>query len=99
MRGAIDRDTFARHRGHRGPHEFEISIARPAEDPHWIDQQLAGLRTAPMDVSALLARQQEAQATAWARFEQRYPRKAARMRPRIDLPLRRSAPARRRVPR
>jgi pyruvate,water dikinase len=82
--GAIDRDTFARQYGHRGPHEFEISIARPAEDPHWIDQQLAGVRAAPIDVSALLERQQEAQAAAWARFEQRYPRKAARMRPRIE---------------
>jgi rifampicin phosphotransferase len=83
-RGAIDRDTFARQYGHRGPHEFEISIARPAEDAKWVDQQLAGLRAAPVDVPALLARQQQAQADAWARFEQRFPRKAARMRRRID---------------
>jgi pyruvate,water dikinase len=83
-RGAIDRASYARKYGHRGPHEFEISIARPAEDPGWVDQQLAGLRAAPVDVSALLARQREAQAAAWARFERLYPRKVATMRRRID---------------
>ena len=31
--GEIDRDTFNRRYGHRGPHEFEISTPRPGEDP------------------------------------------------------------------
>ncbi|MGH3152665.1 MAG: PEP/pyruvate-binding domain-containing protein, partial [Streptosporangiaceae bacterium] len=31
-RGEIDRDTFARQYGHRGSHEMELSIPRPAED-------------------------------------------------------------------
>ena len=31
--GEIDRDTFNRRYGHRGPHEFEISLPRPGEDP------------------------------------------------------------------
>jgi len=83
-RGAIDRATFARQYGNRGPHEFEISIARPAEDPDWIDRQLAGLRAAPVDVATLLERQRAAQVVAWERFRQRYPRKAASMRRRID---------------
>jgi pyruvate,water dikinase len=78
-RGEIDRATFAQQYGHRGPHEFEISIARPAEDPKWIDQQLAGTRNATVDVNTLLARQQAAQAAAWARLRQRYPRKASAM--------------------
>jgi rifampicin phosphotransferase len=83
-RGEIDRATFAHEYGHRGPHEFEVSIARPAEDPDWIDQQLVGLRAAPINVPALLARQQDAQAAAWARFQQRFPRKVAAIRRRID---------------
>ncbi|MGI9058735.1 MAG: PEP/pyruvate-binding domain-containing protein [Ktedonobacteraceae bacterium] len=82
--GEIDRATFVRQYGHRCPHEFEVSLPRPVEDPDWIDQQLAALREAPVDVQTLLTRQQEAQATAWKRFQQRYPRKAARMRRRID---------------
>jgi rifampicin phosphotransferase len=82
-RGEIDRATFARKYGHRSPHEFEISLPRPAEDPDWIDRQLAGLREAPVDVNTRLSRQKEAQAAAWESFQQRYPRKAARMRRRI----------------
>jgi pyruvate,water dikinase len=83
-RGEIDRETFAREYGHRSPHEVEVSFPRAAEDPDWIDRQLAGLREAPVDVTTLLSRQKEAQAAAWQRFQQRYPRKAAKMRRRLD---------------
>lgn len=82
--GEIDRETFAQRYGHRCPHEFEVSLPRPAEDPAWIDKQLAGLRDAPEDVYTLLARQQEAQSAAWQRFQQRYPRKVATLRRRIS---------------
>ncbi len=83
MRGEIDRATFTRQYGHHSPHLFEISYPRPAEDPHWIDQQLAGLREAPTDIMTLLARQKEAQEAAWDRFQRRYPRQAAKMRRQI----------------
>ncbi|MEV6149836.1 PEP/pyruvate-binding domain-containing protein [Nonomuraea sp. NPDC052129] len=82
-RGEIDRDTFAQLYGHRGPHEFEVSIPRPGEDPAWIDAQLAGLRDVSADTEALLARQKKAREEAWARFAQRYPRQEARMRDRV----------------
>jgi rifampicin phosphotransferase len=82
-RGEITRDEFARGYGHRGPHEFEVSIPRPGEDPAWIDAQLAGLRDLGADTQALLARQREAREAAWARFAQRYPGKEARMRARV----------------
>ena len=45
-RGEIDRDRFNRRYGHRGPHEFEISLPRPAEDPDWIDAPAALQRRA-----------------------------------------------------
>lgn len=83
-RGEIDRATYALKYGHRGPHEFEISMPRPAEDPDWIDRQLAGLREAALDVTKLLARQHEAHAAAFERFRQRYPRRAAAIRRRMD---------------
>ncbi|WP_188190119.1 PEP/pyruvate-binding domain-containing protein [Nonomuraea sp. SYSU D8015] len=82
-RGEIARDEFARAHGHRGPHEFEVSIPRPGEDPAWIDAQLAGLRDLRADTEALLARQEKAREAAWARFAQRYPGKEARMRERV----------------
>ncbi len=83
MRGEIDRATFTRQYGHHSPHLFEISYPRPAEDPHWIDQQLAGLREAPTDIMTLIARQKDEQKAAWERFQRRCPREAAKMRDKI----------------
>ncbi|MGH3303444.1 MAG: hypothetical protein ACRDOK_17530, partial [Streptosporangiaceae bacterium] len=40
-RGEIDGDTFTRQYGHRSPHKAELSMPRPAEEPGWIDHQLA----------------------------------------------------------
>ncbi|MEW9548115.1 PEP/pyruvate-binding domain-containing protein [Nonomuraea sp. NPDC050783] len=82
-RGEITREEFAAAYGHRGPHEFEVSIPRPGEDPAWIDAQLAGLRELRHDTAALLARQERAREEAWARFAARYPRQEARMRERV----------------
>ncbi|MGP3910138.1 PEP/pyruvate-binding domain-containing protein [Nonomuraea sp. 10N515B] len=82
-RGEITREEFARTYGHRGPHEFEVSILRPGEDPGWIDAQLAGLRDLQADTEALLARQEKAREEAWARFAERYPGKETKMRERV----------------
>jgi rifampicin phosphotransferase len=73
-RGEIDRDTFNRRCGHRGPHEFEISTPRPAEDPYWIDDQLVqqAASTGPA-YAELLAGQQRRRDEAWAELERRHP--------------------------
>ncbi len=76
-RGEIDRDTFARQYGHRGPHEVELSIPRPAEDPAWIDDQLAALHGTARDADTLLASQEAARAAAWERLARQDPKKAA----------------------
>jgi rifampicin phosphotransferase len=73
-RGEIDRDTFNRRFGHRGPHEFEISLPRPAEDPDWIDQQLAQRSQGPgPSYRELLAAQERRRDEAWADLERRHP--------------------------
>jgi len=76
-RGEIDRDTFARQYGHRSPHEAELSLPRPAEDPAWLDGQLAALRDTARDAEALLADQAAARAAAWERLARQDPGKAA----------------------
>ncbi|MEV5535730.1 PEP/pyruvate-binding domain-containing protein [Saccharopolyspora shandongensis] len=81
-RGKSDRETFARSWGHRCPDEFEVSAPRPAEDPEWIDRQLAGLRSAA-DPAELLTRQARARDAAWARLRSRHPGKERRLRRRI----------------
>lgn len=78
-RGDIDRDAFARTYGHRGPHEFEVSLPRPAEDPAWMDSQLARLSSADVNVDHLLARQQRERDAAWKRVEQQDPSKAKKV--------------------
>jgi pyruvate,water dikinase len=82
-RGEIDRGTYVRRHGHRGPHEFEVSMPRPGEDPGWIDKQLAGLQEASQTVTDLLARQEKARAAAWDRLAQLHPRKVRSMRRRV----------------
>ncbi|MEU7915865.1 PEP/pyruvate-binding domain-containing protein [Microbispora bryophytorum] len=82
--GEITREIFARLYGHRGPHEFEVSVPRPGEDPAWIDAQLAALRDIRDGADELLARQREARQEAWARFARRHPRKEAAMRARVE---------------
>jgi phosphohistidine swiveling domain-containing protein len=70
-KGEIDREGFNRTYGHRGPHEFEISTPRPAEDPEWIDRQFAA--GAAVRYRELLDRQQAAREAAWADLEDRHP--------------------------
>ena len=75
-RGEIDRNAFTRQYGHRSAHEVELSIPRPAEDPGWVDDQLAALGSAARDAGALLATQQAARTAAWERLARSDPRKA-----------------------
>ena len=79
-RGKIDRGTYTRQYGHRGAHEAELSIRRPAEDPGWIDAQLAALQDTTLDAKAMLAKQEAARVAAWKRLAERDPRKAASVR-------------------
>jgi rifampicin phosphotransferase len=71
--GEIDRDTFNRRYGHRGPHEFEISLPRPGEDPDWIDKQLAERAGSPATYQGLLHAQEQRRNQAWHELEQRHP--------------------------
>jgi pyruvate,water dikinase len=83
-RGEMDRETYLEQYGHRGPHEFELSVPRPAEDADWLDQQLAQFRQSPVDVEALLEKRRAEFDAAWRRFQARLPRKARSMRRRIN---------------
>ena len=75
--GEIDRGAYIRQYGHRGAHEAELSIPRPAEDPAWIDAQLAALQDTTLDAKAMLVNQEVARAAAWKRLERQDPKNAA----------------------
>lgn len=88
--GEMSRDAYLRAYGHRGPHEFELSVPRPTEDPGWFDRELANFRAAPVDVDALLAKQRESFHAAWEGFRSRFPGKADAMARRLAESARRA---------
>jgi phosphohistidine swiveling domain-containing protein len=83
-RGEMSRQEYLERYGHRGPHEMELSAPRPAEDPEWLDRQLASFAESPADVDGLLAQRRADFEAAWQRFAARHPRKARSMRRRIE---------------
>jgi len=82
--GNMSRREYRQRYGHRGPDELELAVPRPAEDPHWLERQLAEWAWSPVDIQALLAKQHAAFDAAWRRFQQRYPRKAEAIRRRLE---------------
>jgi pyruvate,water dikinase len=82
--GEMSRAEYLAKYGHRGPHEAELSAPRPAEDPDWLDRQLAEYERDPVDVDALLARRRADFESAWGRLQKRYPKRAEKLRRAID---------------
>jgi phosphohistidine swiveling domain-containing protein len=84
VQGKMSRAQYLEKYGHRGPQEAELSMPRPAEDPGWLDKQLAEYARNPVDVDDLLARRQAEFEAAWQRLQARYPKKAQKLRKQID---------------
>jgi pyruvate,water dikinase len=82
--GKISRAEYLEKYGHRGPHEAELSMPRPAEDPDWLDRQLTEFADNPVDVDALLARRRAEFEAAWQRLQARYPKQAQKLRRQIE---------------
>lgn len=83
-RGQMKPQAYLEQYGHRGPYETEISAPRPAEDPTWLDRQLATLDESAVDVDALLAERRAEFETAWGKFQDHYPGKAKEVKRRLD---------------
>jgi pyruvate,water dikinase len=82
-RGEISREAYLQTYGHRGPHEFELSHPRPAEDPAWLDQTLADFQANPVDVAGQLKAQRVAFSAAWERLQSHHPHQAQALRIRL----------------
>ena len=89
-RGELSRAAYLEEYGHRGPHEFELSVPRPVEDPHWLDQELANFIASPVDIVALMEKQRTAFESAWQRLNTKHPRQAKRLHQRIRESARRA---------
>jgi pyruvate,water dikinase len=80
----MSREAYLMQYGHRGAHELELSIPHPAQDPDWLDQQLAEFANSPVAPEVLLAKQHTEFDAAWQRFQERYPRKATSVQRRLE---------------
>ncbi|RPJ39843.1 MAG: phosphoenolpyruvate synthase, partial [Chloroflexi bacterium] len=75
VKGELSQQEYLAKYGHRSPHEFEMSFPYPAEDPDYMDKQIAEYQQSGTDVERMLARQHEQYTQAKSRFIQRYPAK------------------------
>jgi phosphoenolpyruvate synthase/pyruvate phosphate dikinase len=82
-RGEMESEEYLEVYGHRGADEFELSLPRPAEDPQWMEQQLAQYDKSPVDVEALLAEQRNAFEAAMERLRIKHPRRVSMLRRRV----------------
>lgn len=76
IKGEISEEDFVRQYGHRGPHEFELSLPDPVEDATYLRRQREAYAKASTDVEQLLVQQQARYEEAVRRFQKHYPHKS-----------------------
>ncbi|WP_018211692.1 PEP/pyruvate-binding domain-containing protein [Desulfitobacterium hafniense] len=76
VKGEMSREEYLTQYGHRGAHEYELSIPEPMEDTGWLEKQAAEYRKSEIDVEGLLKKQQAQYEAAKNRFQSRFPGKA-----------------------
>lgn len=75
LKGEMSREEYFKQNGHRGPHEFELSIPDPSEDVNWLERQIKEFKESDTDADKLLQKQHIQYDTAWKRFVERFPKK------------------------
>lgn len=80
----MSREEYFKQNGHRGPHEFELSIPDPSEDVNWLERQIEEFRSSNTNVDKLLEKQHIQYEIAWKRFQERFPSKVKRIEKQIN---------------
>lgn len=75
LKNKMSKEEYLIQYGHRGPHEFELSIPDPMEDVTWLKRQIDEYKKSDTDVEGLLRKQQTQYEDALKRFKDRYPNK------------------------
>jgi len=79
VRGEMSREEYQMKYGHRGPHEFELSIPDPAEDDTWLEKQIKEFQESGVDTEELLKKQHARFESAFQKLEKQAPEKAKKM--------------------
>ncbi len=74
--GEMNRDEYRMKYGHRGPHEFELSIPHPGEDETWLEKQIEEFKNSNTDVENLLNKQHDQYEEALKRLKENFPKEA-----------------------
>ena len=85
QKGELSREQYLEHYGHRGPHEMELFVPDPGDDPAWFEKQLADFTQSTTDVDTLLATQRAEFASAWQRLEAHFPNKRKTIHRQLDM--------------
>ncbi|MFZ7104097.1 MAG: PEP/pyruvate-binding domain-containing protein [Peptococcaceae bacterium] len=79
IKGEASREEYLMKYGHRGPHEFEISIPDPAEDKIWLEKQIEEFKKSNVDAEELLRKQHNQYERTLKKLENRFPGKAQKI--------------------
>ncbi|ASR46309.1 phosphoenolpyruvate synthase [Paenibacillus kribbensis] len=79
VKGEMSQEDYLLEYGHRGPHEFELSMPDPRENPDWLEKQIKEAKKSGMSVDDLLYKQREQNEIVWTRLEQRFPYKIKKL--------------------
>jgi pyruvate,water dikinase len=75
IKGEMSREEYLMKYGHRGAHEYELSIPDPMEDADWLEKQIEESNKSNMDVEGLLKKQFMQYEAARVRFKEGFPAK------------------------
>ncbi|AQS06685.1 PEP/pyruvate-binding domain-containing protein [Clostridium beijerinckii] len=74
--GEMSREEYRIKYGHRGPHEFELSIPHPGEDEAWLEKQIEEFKNSNTDVEKLLNKQYDQYEEALKRLKENFSKEA-----------------------
>jgi len=84
IEGTMSRAEYILNAGHRLPHEDELSIPRPYENPDWIDSRIEEYKKDPIDYEGMLAQRARDFQRVWDDFSSKYPKNAGRVKKKLD---------------
>ena len=75
INGKMRHEEYLVQYGHRGPHEYELSIPDVMEDTGWLEKQIEEFKKSNIDVEELLNKQHTKYEAARERFAEKFPNK------------------------
>jgi len=84
IKGTMTREQYVAQFGHRGVHEFELSIPDAAEAPDWLENHIKAFKKSGSDVEELLNKQHNQYEQAISRFGASFPKKVKWLEKKIE---------------